>query len=158
VAIPTAREVAPPGYYMTFLVNTAGVPSVGNIVRVTDAAPPGEAVGDIDGSGGAEALSDGLLVLRHLFGFGGESLTGGAVDPDCQRCSSSEVESYLAAISEQLDVDGNGTSTALMDGLLILRYLFDFRGEVLLDGAVASDCTRCTAGDVENYLQGLLEQ
>jgi hypothetical protein len=34
VTAPTSRAVAPPGYYMLFLVNDAGVPSVANIVRL----------------------------------------------------------------------------------------------------------------------------
>ena len=44
VATPLIANVAPPGYYMLFLVNTAGVPSIGRYVRVGDA-------------GGAEALA-----------------------------------------------------------------------------------------------------
>jgi hypothetical protein len=44
-----------------------------------------------------------------------------------------------------LDIDGNGEADALTDGILILRYLFGFRGATLIDGAVAPDCTRCTA-------------
>ena len=34
---------------------------------------------DIDGDGETEALTDGLLVLRYLFGFSGTTLSEGAV-------------------------------------------------------------------------------
>ncbi len=34
VATPLNANIAPPGYYMLFLVNTAGVPSIGRYVRV----------------------------------------------------------------------------------------------------------------------------
>ena len=39
---------------------------------------------DVDESLKAQPLTDGLLVIRHLFGFSGESLTSGAVDT-CSR-------------------------------------------------------------------------
>jgi hypothetical protein len=51
-----------------------------------------------------------------------------------------------------LDVDGNGLSDALTDGLLTLRFLFGFRGATLINGAVALDCTRCDAPAIEGYL------
>ena len=36
---------------------------------------------DIDGNGQADALTDGLLIIRYLFGLRGPSLTAGAVGP-----------------------------------------------------------------------------
>ena len=52
------------------------------------------------------------------------------------------------------DVDGNGSSDPLTDGLLVLRYLFGFRGAVLATGAVdLDDCTRCDAAAIEAYLE-----
>jgi hypothetical protein len=50
------------------------------------------------------------------------------------------------------DIDGNGAAGALTDGLLLLRYLFGFRGAALVTGATAPDCTRCTAAAIESYL------
>jgi hypothetical protein len=35
VNAPTSNNVAPPGYYQLFIVNDAGVPSVGRMVRIT---------------------------------------------------------------------------------------------------------------------------
>jgi hypothetical protein len=55
-----------------------------------------------------------------------------------------------------LDVDGNGMADALTAGLLALRYLFGFRGAVLVTGAVdLVNCTRCDATAIEAYLAGL---
>ena len=48
-----------------------------------------------------------------------------------------------------LDVDGNGATDPLTDGLLALRYLFGFRGATLIDGAVGGGCTRCDATAIE---------
>jgi hypothetical protein len=55
-----------------------------------------------------------------------------------------------------LDIDGDGECDALTDGLLGLRYLFGFRGAVLVTGAVdVANCTRCDAASIEAYLAGL---
>jgi len=62
----------------------------------------------------------------------------------------------LEAIPPLYDIDGNGTTDPLSDGLLLLRYLFGFRGDGLVDGAVNLDtCTRCTAAEITTYLDGL---
>jgi hypothetical protein len=50
------------------------------------------------------------------------------------------------------DIDGNGVMDALTDGLLLLRYLFGFRGGALVNGATAPDCTRCTAAAIESWI------
>jgi hypothetical protein len=36
---PAAPEIAPPGHYMLFLLNSTGVPSIARIVRLSTAAP-----------------------------------------------------------------------------------------------------------------------
>jgi hypothetical protein len=56
------------------------------------------------------------------------------------------------AVSLSADIDGDGTLGALTDGLLLLRYLFGFRGATLVTGAVGGGCTRCTAAAIESYL------
>jgi hypothetical protein len=54
---------------------------------------------DIDGDGEIEPLTDGLLVLRWLFGFTGATLTTSAVDlSDCTRCSAALIEPYLMGL------------------------------------------------------------
>jgi hypothetical protein len=55
------------------------------------------------------------------------------------------------------DIDGDGETSPLTDGLLTLRYAFGFRGAVLIAGAVDVDnCIRCTAADVEAFLDALI--
>jgi hypothetical protein len=39
VTVPTSITIAPPGHYMLFIINSAGVPSVAPILRVRDAPP-----------------------------------------------------------------------------------------------------------------------
>jgi hypothetical protein len=50
------------------------------------------------------------------------------------------------------DIDANGAVDALTDGLLFLRYVFGFRGAILISGVVAGNCTRCTAPLIESYI------
>ena len=82
---------------------------------------------DFDGNGTADALTDGLLLLRYTFNLRGESLTNGAIAIDSPM-SASDVEGLLASNSTIADIDGNGIVDALTDGLLLLRYLFGLFG------------------------------
>lgn len=52
--------------------------------------------GDIDANGVSDALTDGVLILRFMFGFRGPALTQGAVAPDCAICSDTSIEACLA--------------------------------------------------------------
>ena len=112
---------------------------------------------DADGDGELQALTDGVLVLRYVFGLRGAALTASSVDTgDCTRCTAVAIEAYLASIRTQLDVDGDAEIEPLTDCLLILRYLLAFRGNALLVGAVdTSHCTRCNATAIQGYLAGL---
>jgi hypothetical protein len=51
-----------------------------------------------------------------------------------------------------LDVDGNGTEDAGTDGLLLARFLLEAPDEALINRSVARNCTRCTAGEIRNFL------
>jgi hypothetical protein len=112
---------------------------------------------DIDADGQTDALTDGLLKLRWMFGFSGGTLTTGAVDTQsCTRCSAADISAYLNGSGLTFDIDGDGELVALTDGLLNLRWMFGFRGPTLISGAVDnSDCTRCNADDIETYIEGL---
>jgi hypothetical protein len=51
-----------------------------------------------------------------------------------------------------LDIDGNGSTDPLTDGLLALRGLFGFSGATLTTGAIGGGCSRCDAPSIEAYL------
>lgn len=110
---------------------------------------------DVDGDGEVRPLTDGLLILRYLFGFKGETLIHGAVSNECTRCTAEEIEDYLDPLRPQLDIDADGEVRPLTDGLVILRYMFGFSGDALIFGVVSPDCGRCTAPEIESYIQGL---
>ena len=99
---------------------------------------------DIDDDGEAKALTDGLLVIRHLFGFSGEALTAGAVGSDAKRSTPADIAAYLTNAATELDIDGDDEAKALTDGLLLIRYLFGFSGDSLTSGAVGEGATRAT--------------
>jgi hypothetical protein len=108
---------------------------------------------DVDENLEAQPLTDGLLVIRHLFGFSGDSLISGAVSGDASRDSSDAIASYLTDADSQLDIDGDGESKPLTDGLLLIRYLFGFSGDSLISGAIGTGATRDTAETVEAYIK-----
>ena len=52
---------------------------------------------DVDGNGKADALTDGLLIERFLFGFTDETLVNGAVDPAGTRIDATSITSFLTS-------------------------------------------------------------
>ena len=110
---------------------------------------------DIDGDGEAKALTDGLLVIRRLFGFSGTSLAAGAVSGSAVYSTPEEIAERIDAFSEGLDVDGDGQTKALTDGLLIIRRLFGFSGDSLTAGAVGTAATRSDPDDIRDYIDSL---
>ena len=110
---------------------------------------------DVDANGSYDALTDGLLVIRYLFGLTSTALTNGAIGAGAQRADSSQIVPYLDGIRARLDADGNGQADALTDGIVIMRYLFGLRGAPLTANALGSGATRTTA-DIEAYVQSLM--
>ena len=107
---------------------------------------------DVDENLEAQPLTDGLLVIRHLFGFSGDSLTSGAVSGEASRGSSEAIAGYLTDADSQLDIDGDGESKPLTDGLLLIRYLFGFSGDSLISGAIGTNATRKNPEAVSAYI------
>ena len=103
-----------------------------------------------------DALTDGLLVIRYLFGLTGTSLTTGALGTSATRTDPAAIMAYLDDVRPALDIDGDGEADALTDGLLIIRYLFGLRGSALIAGAVDPLATRKTAEEIEAYLLTLM--
>ena len=52
---------------------------------------------DGDGDGESKPLTDGLLLIRYLFGFSGDSLISGAIGSGAERETAEEVEAYIEA-------------------------------------------------------------
>jgi hypothetical protein len=108
----------------------------------------------VDANGASDALTDGLLIIRHLFGFSGPTLTDGALAPDATRTDPAEIAAYIEANEPDFDVDGNGVTDALTDGLLIIRRLFGFSGPTLTDSALAPDAIRTDPAEIAAFIDG----
>lgn len=89
---------------------------------------------DLDGNGSYDALTDGLLLLRHLYGVTGSELVAGVVAADADSAEPSEIEARIATLGNNIDIDADGNIAPDTDGLIILRFLFGLRGESLLEG------------------------
>tara|TARA_Y100000385_G_scaffold80092_1_gene81621 strand:+ start:100 stop:774 length:675 start_codon:yes stop_codon:yes gene_type:complete len=107
---------------------------------------------DIDDDGKTDALTDGLLILRYMFGLSGETLTVGVVGNDAERPDSDQIVTYLVTNNDQLDIDGNGSVDALTDGLLILRELFGLSNSSLVIGVIANNATRITSSSIVEFM------
>jgi hypothetical protein len=133
-------------------VDNDGVAALDEFLAGT--APSGSI--DIDGNGQYDALTDGILILRGMFGLAGDALVAGAISSDAIYIESEDIESQIDTLGELLDIDGNGRVDALTDGLLILRYLFGLNGDSLIEGVIAADATRTSAADIEAYFDDLM--
>ena len=112
---------------------------------------------DVDVNDSTDALSDGILFIRQFAQFSGAALTNGAVDPGGERTDPVEIENSLGDLirSGRLDIDQNGRTEPLSDGILVIRYLAGFRGDALTDGAVDPNGQRTTAAAIESHLLDL---
>jgi hypothetical protein len=111
---------------------------------------------DIDADTEAKALTDGLLVIRHLFGFTGSSLVSGALGAGADQTDADAISASLSAAGHVLDVDDDGEVKALSDGLLIIRHLFWFEGPSLVGGALGANAQRTDPAEIKAYIETLV--
>lgn len=107
---------------------------------------------DFDKDGNVDALTDGLLLLRHSFGLRGLSLTDKAISKSSQLVSENVQSNVANASTSFADIDGSGNVDALTDGLILLRYLFGLNGEPLIDSAVSETATRRSLEEIVDYI------
>ena len=121
-----------------------------------DATADNEVVGqiswDVDGDGSVDALSDGVLILRGTFKLTGDNLVSGAISSE-SGISNEQVIENIANVEQIADIDGNGQVDALSDVLILLRYLFNFTSDDLIDGAVDEAAERTSASEIESYIE-----
>ena len=76
VTFPSSANISPPGYYMLFLLNSAGVPSVAKIINIGGGAPPPPGSGTIAGK--ITNISTGAAVSGTTVSYSGGSATSDA--------------------------------------------------------------------------------
>ena len=111
---------------------------------------------DIDGDRQYHALTDGLLLIRYMFGLVNDALVRGALSTNALRTTGDIIFRHMTNILPLPDVDGDGRVDAHTDGLLIIRYLFGLRGPPLIVGATSLNATRTTPEQIEAYMKILL--
>ena len=105
---------------------------------------------DLDGNGSIDALTDGLMLIRVLFGLTGTAVTNGAIGSNATRTTFADIQPVINL--SLLDVDQNGATDALTDGLVILRAMFGLTGASVTNGAIGSNANRATWPAIRTYL------
>jgi subtilisin family serine protease len=111
---------------------------------------------DIDGNHQYDALTDGLMIARFLFGMNAAGIASGATAPDAAVTAPATLFARLQDLRPLFDIDGNGQTEPLHDGILLIRYLFGLRGERLIADALAPDARRVDPASIEMYIATLL--
>ena len=107
---------------------------------------------DYDGNGDADALSDGLIMMRYSFGLRGEDMAKGAISFD-SIMSIDQVEDRVFRSMQIADIDNDGDVDALTDGLLLLRHLFALQDDALTHGVVSQRALRKTKYAIKEHLE-----
>lgn len=96
---------------------------------------------DIDDSAPAtqyDAATDGLLLLRYLFGYRDAALTADAIGAGARR-DAAQIAQHIVDTLSRFDVDGDGQTLALTDGVMILRRLLGINGTAITLGVKNSN-------------------
>jgi hypothetical protein len=110
---------------------------------------------DLDGNGSADALTDGLVMLRYMFGIRDEALLDSVVADDTP-LTDEDIKTRIETMHSNGDIDNSSQVDALTDGLLLLRYLFGIRGDSLILDVVSTTAERSTAIAIESYIQSAI--
>ncbi|MBF0272030.1 MAG: M36 family metallopeptidase [Magnetococcales bacterium] len=110
---------------------------------------------DLDGDGVARPLSDGMVVLRYLAGTRGKDLVSGVIAVDGVRSDPLVLGQGLEEGRSLLDVDCNGVVDPWSDGVMVVRYLFGFRGSALIRDVVDGGGCRVDAEAIVRYLEAV---
>ena len=107
---------------------------------------------DIDGNGTADAATDGVLLLRYLFGFRGAQLTANALGVNPQRNTPDAIAAFVA--TRIYDLDGDNAQRGSSDGLLAARLLLGMTGTALANRAIGTGSARTTGAQVAAFAAG----
>lgn len=126
--------------------------------RVTGTfAPPTQSLSlDVNSVGGVQALGDGDTIIRFMREASRNAVGIQTTNAKSAQIAPADAAQYLTNIAPLLDVDGNGGVDAHTDGVLLVRYLFGFRGPSLVANAIGNRPTRWTPTEIEAYIESLL--
>lgn len=124
----SACTLAQAGFYVPVTGANAQTPCpLGTTSNVGAAACSGLPLLNIDNSVGTtyDAATDGVLLLRYLFGFRGAALISNARGSGPLLRDAAQIELHIATYLTLFDVDGDNQTLSLTDGLMILRRLLN---------------------------------
>jgi hypothetical protein len=123
---------------------------------------------DVDGNGFADALSDGIVIIRYLFGFTGDALTNGVVDPAGTRNTAAAVEAFLSgflpvsssSVQTQSLVASEPVASSATATTTITTTASDAPAQVVPLVEMENDTTTATTATVtdSNYSQAYVQQ
>ena len=138
-------------YMVTFSAVNGTLPNATQTFTLTIAPLPSCTL-DVDGNGQLDALTDGMLILRTMFGLSGTQVTAGAIGTGATRTAFAQISPLISL--PVLDIDGNGRTDALTDGVLLMRAMFGLTGTQVTNNALGTSpaATRNTWTAIRNYL------
>jgi hypothetical protein len=111
---------------------------------------------DIDGDGDVDALSDGTLIMRYLFGGSGNALIESLDVTGGSRNNADSIAAFIelgmSGDNPALDIDADGDVDALSDGTMIMRFMFGGSGNALIDGLNISEGVNNSSSLIETHL------
>lgn len=104
---------------------------------------------NVSGTGTTNA-NDGLMVLRYLLGFRGSNLINGVTPVGAPANYADLVVDRIGALP--LDLDGNGLSDALTDGLMYQRLTAGLLGSAVTNGAIGVGASRADWAAIQTFV------
>jgi hypothetical protein len=91
-------------------------------------------------------------MLRYCFDLRGEILVKGVMSPE-STMTADQVEDTFENAMDIADIDNDGSVDALTDGLMLLRYLFDVRGNNLTQDVMGQNAVRTSQSEIEAHIE-----
>lgn len=92
------------------------------------------------------SIANIVYSCTNVTGWPGEPIEG--ITPQLHESCDNSDSQYAT-----FDIDQSGSVDALSDGLILLRYFFNFRGEALIAGVISPNANRTSAADIEAYIE-----
>ncbi len=120
---PPNGNIAPPGYYMLFLLNSSGVPSIAKFVQMTSSSAPAPTVASISPSSGNAGGGTGVAITGSGFLAGASVMLGGTAATGVRVVNSTSIMATTAA-HPAATVDVVVTNTDSQSGTLSGGYTY----------------------------------
>jgi hypothetical protein len=99
-----------------------------------------------------EPAVEGLLYLRYLLGFRGASLIADIAFTGTP-LTATQAENRIGRQLAELDVDGDGATLAMRDGMILLRSMLGLKADAVTESAVNPAGTRNNWDAIQSHLR-----